>query len=69
MRNRRQVPTQAQQKDFGLYQDRYFNQTAITVMVIILFLTAVLVMAIFITMELKSPVRFQDPSIPMVGKE
>jgi hypothetical protein len=38
-------------------------------MAIILFLSFVLVVAVFMTMELKSPVRFQDPSIPMVGKE
>lgn len=72
-RNRRQAapgaPAAASQKDFGAYQDRYFSQRIITVMIVVLLFWAIVIMGVFPIMELQSPIRFQDASIPMVGKE
>lgn len=65
-RNRRQAATE---KNFGDYQDRYFSQRSITVIFCMLIFVVFLAIGTFVLMEMQTPLRFQDPSIPLVGKE
>lgn len=66
IRNRRQA---AEEKDYADYQDRYFSQRGITVMINVIMFVFFVAIGAFLLSELQTPMRYQDASIPLVGKD
>eukprot|EP00123_Amoebidium_parasiticum_P001471 comp12574_c0_seq1/m.7578 comp12574_c0_seq1/g.7578 ORF comp12574_c0_seq1/g.7578 comp12574_c0_seq1/m.7578 type:complete len:260 (-) comp12574_c0_seq1:465-1244(-) len=55
--------------DPGKYQNRYLTPVVLSVLIVLFTFIVILVPGVYFTMEIQGPHRFQDPNIPMVGKD